>query len=148
MSDLVIRDAAPGDREDWRALWNGYLAFYETELDDAVTAMTWNRIIDPISSVYARLAVADGAVAGFATRVLHPRTWSVEPVCYLEDLFVGPAHRGKGIGRALIDDLIATGKRDGWSNLYWHTNHDNANARKLYDSYDEADGYVRYRLKL
>lgn len=148
MSAVLIRDAAPADRQAWLHLWRGYLAFYETPLEEAVTAMTWNRIIDPLSPVFTRLAVADGAVAGFATCILHPRTWAVEPACYLEDLFVDPQRRGQGIGRALIDNLIATGQRDGWTNLYWHTNADNETARKLYDSYDKADGFVRYRLPL
>lgn len=148
MSAVLIRNAAPADRQAWLHLWRGYLAFYEAPLEEAVTAMTWNRIIDPMSPVFTRLAVADGAVAGFATCILHPRTWTVEPTCYLEDLFVDPQRRSQGIGRALIDDLIAIGRRDGWTNLYWHTNADNETARKLYDSYDKADGFVRYRLPL
>ncbi|WP_180900425.1 GNAT family N-acetyltransferase [Martelella soudanensis] len=148
MTAAVIRSAAPTDKAAWLTLWQGYLAFYGTELDEAVTAMTWSRIIDPTSPVFTRLAVVDGVIAGFATCILHPRTWAVEPACYLEDLFVDPASRGSGVGRALIDDLIATGRRDGWTNLYWHTNDDNATARRLYDSYDKADGFVRYRLPL
>ena len=148
MSIPSIRDARPTDRDDWLRLWQGYLEFYGTDLDDAVTAMTWNRIIDPVSAVFTRLALVDDTVAGFATCILHPRTWAVEPACYLEDLFVDPERRGSGVGRALIDDLIATGRRDGWTNLYWHTNADNAQARRLYDSYDKADGFVRYRLPL
>ncbi|AQZ49398.1 GNAT family N-acetyltransferase [Martelella mediterranea] len=148
MTAPVIRDAGPADRDDWLRLWQGYLEFYGTALDDAVTAMTWNRIIDPVSAVFTRLALVDDTVAGFATCILHPRTWAVEPACYLEDLFVDPARRGSGIGRALIDDLIAIGRRDGWTNLYWHTNADNAQARRLYDSYNKADGFVRYRLPL
>ena len=67
--------------------------------------------------------------------------------CYLEDLFVDPQARGKGVGRALVDDLVVISKRHGWRGIYWHTNEDNARARKLYDSYVKSDGHIRYRLK-
>jgi hypothetical protein len=36
----------------------------------------------------------------------------------------------------------------GWSRLYWHTRAENAAARRLYDSFVEADDFVRYRLKM
>ena len=111
MSAPVIRDAGPADREAWLTLWQGYLEFYGAGLDDAVTAMTWNRIIDPVSAVFTRLALVDGEVAGFATCILHPRTWAVEPACYLEDLFVDPERRGSGIGRALRRALCALCRR-------------------------------------
>jgi ribosomal protein S18 acetylase RimI-like enzyme len=78
--------------------------------------------------------------------VLHSGTWTVDPVCYLEDLFVDPEHRGRGIGEALIRDLVATAKSKGWSRLYWHTRNSNAAARSVYDRFTLADDFVRYRL--
>ena len=148
MSTVEIRSATPSDKQQWLQLWQGYLDFYETVLDTSVTEMTWSRIVDPLSNVFCRLAMADGRIVGFANCVLHQRTWAVEPTCYLEDLYVDENVRGHGAGRALIDDLIAMGKRDGWTNLYWNTNAENERARRLYDSYDTADDYVRYRLPL
>lgn len=148
MNRIEIRDASPADRAGWQDLWQGYLDFYQCPLQDHITETTWARIIDPISPVHCRLAVVDGQISGFSNRIMHPRTWAVEPACYLEDLYVADTMRGKGLGRALIDDLIDIGKREGWSNLYWHTNAGNETARKLYDRYDKADGYVRYRLPI
>jgi GNAT superfamily N-acetyltransferase len=94
-----------------------------------------------------RVAEIDGEIVGFSNSVIHPGTWSTGPACYLEDLFVDPTARGKGIGRALIQDLVDLGKQQGWANLYWHTRHDNP-ARKLYDEFVGADDFVRYRLTL
>ncbi|WP_319517524.1 GNAT family N-acetyltransferase [uncultured Martelella sp.] len=146
--NISIRTAKAEDKAAWLTLWQGYLTFYGSDIAPDVTEMTWSRIIDPIAPVFTRLAVVDDRPVGFATCILHPRTWAVEPACYLEDLFVDENQRGRGIGKRLIDDLIAMGRRDGWTNLYWHTNKDNETARRLYDRYDKADNFVRYRLPL
>lgn len=147
-ASLVIRDATAADEAAWRGLWNQYLAFYKVDLADDVTAHTWARILDPSSRVAMRVAEVDGLLAGFAIHHFHDSTWVKTPDCYLEDLFLDASYRGQGIGRALIDDLIAITKAKGWSRLYWHTDRDNATARKLYDTYAPEDGHVRYRLKL
>ena len=144
---LTIRDAVPADETAWRALWAGYLAFYQTDVPEEVTAFTWARILDAASRVSMRVALEDGHMLGFAIHHYHDSTWDIAPEGYLEDLFVSEATRGKGVGRALIDDLIAISKRHGWRGIYWHTNEDNARARKLYESYVQPDGHIRYRLR-
>ena len=111
---------------------------------EAVTARTWQRILDPASPIFARLAVVDDAVIGFSISVLHDSTWTIAPVCYLEDLFVAPEFRGRGFGRMLIADLVDRAKSNGWSRLYWHTRASNP-ARRLYDEFAKADDFVRYR---
>ncbi len=144
----IIRDATAADEAAWRRLWDQYLAFYKVKLADDVTAHTWARILDPSSRVAMRVAEVDGLLAGFAIHHFHDSTWVKTPDCYLEDLFLDATYRGQGIGRALIDDLIAIARAKGWSRLYWHTDRDNSTARKLYDSYAPEDGHVRYRLRL
>ena len=144
---MSIRDAEPGDEAAWRGLWSQYLAFYDVTLTPEVTAATWARLMDPASPMKMRLAVVDGVPVGFAIHLHHPSTWVAGEDCYLEDLFLAPAARGKGLGRALIDDLIALARARGWHRLYWHTDEGNATARKLYDSYVESDGHIRYRIK-
>ena len=145
---LVIRDPRPGDEAAWRLLWSGYVAFYESEVSEAVTAATWQRLFMPGSGMFGRLAEWDGAVAGFTVSVVHPGSWTLSPVCYLEDLFVDPKMRGHGLGRALIEDLIALARDRGWSRIYWHTRQGNATARLLYDRFAKADDFVRYRILL
>jgi len=145
---MQIRDCEASDYDGWRRLWDGYLAFYGTVLDEAVTAQTWARLMDAGSPVQARVAVAGGRVVGFAIHHHHPSTWVLGDDGYLEDLFVDASARGSGVGRALIDDLLALGRARGWARVYWHTDQGNAQARALYDSYAPADGHIRYRLKL
>jgi GNAT superfamily N-acetyltransferase len=143
----TVRDPAAVDEAAWRRLWAGYTAFYETRVPEAVTARTWQRMLDPLSPIFGRLAVIDRTVVGFSVAVLHEGTWTIAPICYLEDLFVEPEFRRQGCGRLLIEDLVDRGKANGWSQLYWHTRAGNP-ARRLYDAFVEADDFVRYRLFL
>jgi len=145
---IEIRDPTAADEAVWRALWDGYVSFYKASVPEEVTAATWRRILDPQSGIFARLAMLEGRVIGFAIAVLHPGTWSVAPLCYLEDLFVAPGIRGSGAGRALIEDLITRGRANGWQKLYWQTREDNVVARRLYDSFASADGFVRYNVDI
>jgi len=143
-----IRDATPADEAGWRNLWQQYLDFYEVVLKPEVTTATWARLMDPASPVKARLAFVDGVMVGFAIHLHHPSTWVIGEDCYLEDLFLAPGTRGKGVGRTLIEDLMALARSKGWQRLYWHTDEENVVARRLYDRFVESDGHVRYRLAL
>jgi GNAT superfamily N-acetyltransferase len=130
-------------------MWEAYCAFYETDVPPRVTAATWARILDPASAVNAAIACAgNGGAVGFANYVVHPYTWSERPACYLEDLFVAPEARGRGVGHALIEHLLELGRSSGWGRLYWMTREDNRDARRLYARFGERDDFVRYVLKL
>ena len=146
-TDMIIRNMEAADGAAWRDLWAGYNVFYAARVPEATTAHTWSRILDPASPLFGRLALAEGRPVGFSLCVLHEGTWVRDPICYLEDLFVDPQVRGKGVGRALIQDLVDLGRARGWARLYWHTRADNP-ARRLYDSFLPADDFVRYRMDL
>jgi GNAT superfamily N-acetyltransferase len=144
---MIIRNPSSEDEGAWKCLWAGYNEFYETNVPAAITQRTWERILDPASPMFARLAEEDGHVVGFAVCVLHEGTWTLDPICYLEDLFIEPNFRGRGAARRLIEDLIVQAREKNWSRVYWHTRTDNP-ARRLYDEFVKADDFVRYRLIL
>ena len=144
MAVPTIRSALPSDEAAWRSLWRGYCDFYGVDVADAVTDRTWKRILDPDSAIMCVVAEVEGKVYGFANCVVHENTWETQPVCYLEDLFVLPSARKRGIGRALIEWLRNSMRAEGWARLYWMTHHANHEARKLYDQFAQADGFVRY----
>jgi GNAT superfamily N-acetyltransferase len=145
---LSLRDPTPADEIAWKRLWDGYTSFYGAAIPELVTHETWRRILDPRSQVFARLAEVDGVVVGFSVSVLHDGTWTTNLRCYLEDLFVTPSARGRGVGHSLINDLLALGRERGWSRLYWHTDTSNRTARRLYDLFAQHDGVVRYTVNI
>lgn len=144
----MIREVTPSDEAAFRALWQGFLDYYDMTLPAEVTNATWVRLMDPSCPMKARLAELAGVVVGFAIHQHHPSSWVAGDDCYLEDLYVAPEARGQGIGRALIEDLMAIGRARGWHRIWWATDMDNAGARKLYDSIAPCDNHVRYRRAL
>jgi GNAT superfamily N-acetyltransferase len=144
-----VRDLDARDRQRWEVLWDAYLAFYETRIPEATTVASWERLLAGEQGMGAQVAVdADDTVLGFAHHVVHPHTWGSGPVCYLEDLMVDPAHRGRGIGRALIEALVTRARETGCESVYWHTDQGNATARRLYDDVASLSPYVRYEIEL
>ncbi len=144
MAAPTIRSALPADEPAWRGMWRSYCDFYGAELPNGVTDRTWKRILDPDSAIMCIVAEVEGKVYGFANCVVHENTWENQPVCYLEDLFVVPSARSRGIGKALIEWLRNAMRAEGWARIYWVTREDNTAARRLYDQFTSADGFVRY----
>ena len=142
---VTVRGIEARDEARWRELWDGYCRFYERELSEPITRHTWTRLLDPAAPVHGIVAEREGeGVVGMANYIIHENTWSLTPVCYLEDLFVDPAWRPAGVGAQLIDWLLAEAKARGWSRVYWHTRETNYRARGLYDKYTSESGFVRY----
>ena len=144
----MIRPAEADDECDWRRLWAGYCDFYGAVVPGEITTGTWRRILESSSQIGALLATLESETVGLANYVLHPFTWSEQPTCLLEDLYVSPAARGRGIGALLIDHLVKMGRAEGWARVYWHTREKNTSARRLYDRFCPADGFIRYTIAL
>jgi ribosomal protein S18 acetylase RimI-like enzyme len=147
---IVVRDAAESDRFAWSRMWASNCTHYGATMPEAEVDELWRRILHPDHPVYALVSTAPNQkdLLGFAHYVLHPHTFSNRMVCYLEDLWVDPAGRGAGIGRRLIDSLVDRGRDRGWRRIYWHTETDNAAARRLYDRVATLTNYVRYEVTL
>lgn len=142
---MIIRDLAAADRAQWAPLWAGYLEFYQSTLAPEVTDATFARLIDPASNLFGMVAEEDGALIGVVQCVLHDHGWFQAQVCYLEDLFVTPAARGKGVGRALIEAVYARADAMGYARVYWLTHETNTSARALYDQVATRTGFIQYR---
>jgi GNAT superfamily N-acetyltransferase len=147
--EILVRAVERNDFVEWKPLWDGYNAFYgrtgETALPDPITQMTWSRFFDGYEPVYAVVAERAGELVGLAHFLFHRSTTLLGPTCYLQDLFTMEAARGKGVGRALIEEVYRRAKEAGASKVYWQTHETNATAMKLYDKVGERSGFVVYR---
>jgi GNAT superfamily N-acetyltransferase len=110
--------------------------------------MTWERFFDGYEPVYALVAQSDEQLLGLAHYLFHRSTTSIEPTCYLQDLFTSEAARGTGIGRALINAVYERAKLARSSRVYWQTHETNLTAMQLYDKMAERSGFVVYRKQL
>jgi GNAT superfamily N-acetyltransferase len=142
---ITVRPLAPADEAAWRRLWHAYLAFYETELPDAVYRASFARMTDPaVTDYHGLLAVGADGPAGLVHYIFHRHGWHLAQVCYLQDLYVAPEARGTGAGRALIEAVYAAADAAGAASTYWLTQSFNTTARRLYDRIGHATPFVKY----
>jgi GNAT superfamily N-acetyltransferase len=144
---FTIRKIELRDERRWRELFDGYTLFYVREPSEAIRRHTWTNLINAASSVHAIVAVSDsGDVIGIANYVIHENTSALVPACYLQDLFVDPVTRASGVGKLMIDWLVAEMGTQSWSRLYWHTKETYYRARGLYDKYTPHSGLLGYAI--
>ena len=141
----TVRPLAAEDYAAWHPLWEGYLSFYRYEGEPP---QVFERLLTQ-EDLAGLLAVgSEGRVIGLAHVVFHASTWSDEPVAYLNDLYVDPAARGSGAGRALIEATYALAAERGCREIYWHTQEFNAPARSLYDTVAGLTSFRVYEHRL
>jgi GNAT superfamily N-acetyltransferase len=146
---LVVRPLHIDDEGEWRRLWTAYLAFYETVLPEDVFASTFARLTgDGEQEFRGLLATLDGRPVGLAHYLFHRSCWTLNNICYLQDLFAEPDVRGQGIGRALIEGVYAKAGEAGAPEVYWMTQDFNATARKLYDRIADKTPFIIYQKNL
>ena len=144
----MIRAVTQGDRAVWEELFDLYAAFYKTSLADQTKTQVWAWIFAENPDFWCDLAEIDGVVVGLVQYQLMHRSLSGQKVCYLSDLYVRPEVRGGGIGRALIDHVIAFARGRGITNVRWLTQEFNHAGRKLYDSYRPKSDFILYSVPL
>ena len=129
----------------WLPLWLGYQRFYQTNIPDETTQLTWQRLLDPQEPMQAALAWWDGVAVGIVHFIAHRSTWTVGNYVYLQDLFVTDAVRGQGVGRVLIEHVYAQASAQGASRVYWLTHETNQQAIELYQQVAQRSGFIQFR---
>jgi GNAT superfamily N-acetyltransferase len=112
------------------------LAEYEKLLHEveATEAMIADALFCVTPRLFADIAEWNGEVAGFSVWFINFSTFSGRPGIYLEDLFVRPSLRGKGIGKALLSHLAKECVTNNWSRLQWSVLDWNAPSIAFYKS--------------
>jgi len=143
---VVVRQARFEDRAPVIELIKGYFAFYhvpfvgETKLGALLDAL------DQHPDRGAQLvAEADGRLQGFATLYSCYDTLLADRILVMNDLFVDPAARDRGVGAALFDASLAYAAGHGYLRLDWVTAEDNHGARRFYERHGGRRGpWVSY----
>lgn len=119
-ADFAIRAAAPRDVPEILRLI-GELAEYEKLAPMAVGTpdMLHRSLFGERPAAEAMIAERGGRAVGFALYFTTFSTFLCRPGLYLEDLFVEPAHRGSGIGKALLARLAGLAAERGCGRLEW-----------------------------
>lgn len=141
----TIRPIERRDHDDWLRLWRGYQAFYRVDIPAETSRVLWDRLHDPAEPIAGALAVEDNRAMGLVHHIRHRSTWTVGDYCYLQDLFVENAARGRGLGRKLIEHVYEAADAANCARVYWLTHETNADAMLLYDRIADKPGFVQYR---
>jgi GNAT superfamily N-acetyltransferase len=142
---MNIRMVCEADFKAWLPLWKGYQRFYETNISEDTTAITWARFLNAAEPMHCAVAEVDNKLIGLVHYIQHRSCWTVGDYVYLQDLFVDPDIRGQGVGRALIEYVYSQAKAFGASRVWWLTHESNAHAMLLYDRIADKSGFVQYR---
>ena len=145
LNGYTIRKLRKKNYLAWKYLWHGYLACYDTIVDDFIYRSTFERLVSKKNfSQHAKVAECDGKFIGLARYIFHPHNWKIEDVCYLQDLYVLPNVRRNGAGRSLIDSVYQALDARNVSTVYWLTRDFNEQARKLYDKLAQLTPFIKY----
>ena len=144
---IRIRRLAARDKAAWLPLFKGYIEFYKATIAEAIIEETWRRLIDGVPDFHIGLVAVgdDDRPVGIAHVLFHRSTWTTGHYCYLEDLFVEPTLRARGVGRALIEAVYREADARGCARTYWLTQEFNYRARGLYDQVATKSPFVQYR---
>ena len=136
---------------DIRLLGPGDLAVLDRVADDVFdgpVAARWARALLDDARHHLVVALDGGVVVGMASAVdyVHP---DKAPQLWINELGVAPAHRRRGIGRRLLDALLAHGRALGCTEAWLGTEEDNLPARRLYEGAGSAaERFVLYSFPL
>ena len=143
----MIREIQLKDKDQWKKLYRGYADFYKAEINDKILQTVWGWLNDNKHELQGIVYEVDNKIVALAHFRRMPRPLKGQDICFLDDLFVDPQHRGQKIGEKLINRIREISKSRGWSLVRWITRDDNLRAKSLYDRVSEKTNWDVYELK-
>ena len=143
----MIREIQLKDKDQWKKLYRGYADFYKAEINDKILQTVWGWLNDNKHELQGIVYEVNNKIVALAHFRRMPRPLKGQDICFLDDLFVDPQHRGQKIGEKLINRIREISKSRGWSLVRWITRDDNLRAKSLYDRISEKTNWDVYELK-
>lgn len=148
MPDVRLRPAGPVDVPKILDLIRE-LAEYERDPDAAVATpdLMHDALFGPNAVAHAIVAEDDAETVGFALYFFNFSTWTGRRGLYLEDFYVQPSARARGIGRQLFTRLAAIAEECGCGRMELSVLNWNVNAIRFYERYGgiALDDWTHYR---
>ena len=138
MSVVAIRRAGPADLDAATRLFTAYLRFYQKDTPESEARVFVGERLERGDSVFY-LAEGEGQALGFTQLYPAFASLSLAPSWILNDLYVDPRARGRGVGEALMQAARELARSNGAAELMLQTARSNATAQRLY----EKLGWVR-----
>jgi GNAT superfamily N-acetyltransferase len=147
---VMIRELPRGERARLAPLLSAYAAEMRGTLAGGAVAPAEAQAALLASHPAAEVLVAeqDGEPVGFAILFDLPEVVFARRCGMLDDLFVLPAARGRGIARALIAEAVSLGRARGWSHLRWIVPEGDAGAIALYERIAERADWRSYVVRI
>ena len=120
MSGIIIRPATSVDGETLTALIHTFADHVRLSSECTITPdLIQNALFSPHPAAEAILAEYNGKVEGFAVYFTSFSTFLGKRGLYLEDLYVNPEARGKGVGKAMLMYLVKIASERGYGRVEW-----------------------------
>ena len=144
----MVRRGSPADAEAIGRLLHDFNAEFEdfTPGPEKIA----ERVRELLAGGDTVVLLAGEGPDGLAVMRFRPSIWIDALECYLAELYVVPDKRGRGIGRALMDEVFAVAREEGAGHIELNTADDDVAARALYESLGftnregKPDGPVMY----
>jgi GNAT superfamily N-acetyltransferase len=145
----TIRRARPGDETELTAMIHELAGFEGASAECTVTeSQLREALFGDNPTVFGHIAEVDGRAAAGALWFRNFSTWDGVAGIYLEDLYVRPEFRRRGLARRMLATLARECLNGGYSRLSWAVLDWNVNAIALYDAIGgrQQNEWITYRV--
>lgn len=141
---LAIRVAQQNDKQAWIQLYKKYLKFYKTSLSNEQLLTLWGWFFNESQKIHCHVASLEDNIVGLVhfREFLRPIKASVG--IFMDDLFVEPSYRGRGIAQKLILSVEHFATQQNISVVRWITAADNHGAMKVYAKLATKTQWITY----
>ena len=149
MSNFNVYFLAQPDKEEWRALLEGYADFYGVAMNDATANKVWDWLLDA-NHVLEGLLVRDATKC--AVDFIHFRSCLRSlggcDIGFVDDMYVLPDARGSGAADTLFEHPKESAAKRSWPAIRWITQYFNQRGRAFYDRYTSGPSdFIMYQWK-
>ncbi len=130
--EISVRRATAADAADLARLFTDFNNEFDEPTPEPEQAA--ERIVEHIERGHSTFLVVGAGPEGFAQLRFQPSIYSAGLESHLQELYVVPALRGRGLGRALLEAALEEARAGGADYINLGTSEDDVAARKLYES--------------